>query len=393
MEHLLIYLVHGLLALDDRWLRPLAEVVPEAQTLLLAPADVLAQRDIEIGPWKCPIRGFVVPLLLAFPCLIATVILQSSLASVLISAVWLVVAGFLRWANRGGRCILRAGGVDFAHRGVTVHCPWEVLAAPGHSIYHPGDHRLQLPANSIAMALLQLHDKDGSVQKGPQIRASHFRTTAEAIILKHVYEVVPQQLGELLLGVAHGMVDHETASVLSSTERLAPSPDGAGWIVMHLTRLLFPPVCCGCGGPADDQQEFRAYRTFFSSDWTSSIGESFVIIMAPVCRKCQVGNRRRYWRTLLLTIVLLPVGITGAAFVVGLVLELLGIGPGPGAMLVITTCSGLIVGIAFASVVAHRRATTAAAPLAVSDYRPGDGTVRLRFRNPRAAEAILDHWA
>jgi hypothetical protein len=82
-------------------------------------------------------------------------------------------------------------------------------------------------------------------------------------------------------------------------------------------------------------------------------------------------------------------GLPLVGCVVGLALDSVGLTPGRGAMPVLFTLAGLVVGLAFCWMVAHKVAKARSVPLWLSDYHPGDGTLRIRFRNHQYAERFL----
>lgn len=109
----------------------------------------------------------------------------------------------------------------------------------------------------------------------------------------------------------------------------------------------------------------------------------------PVCSDCQRRNRTRYWRVLLKTMALAVVGVTVFSFLLGLILDLLGATPGPGAMTVLLTLSGLLCSLGLSWFFAIKRARAVSAPFHLADYNPSDGTIRLRFRNAKFTELFL----
>src|SRR5438552_9506366 len=94
-------LVHFLLKLDERWLRPLTRWVPDLPEVLANPAAALKDRDIEIGPWTRYIRGTLLPVLLLVPALFFVQLAESPVIVLLIMAAWLLIAMGLVYTYRG----------------------------------------------------------------------------------------------------------------------------------------------------------------------------------------------------------------------------------------------------------------------------------------------------
>src|SRR3989442_1687677 len=94
-----------LLSIDERWLRPLQFWVPDWQQVLNSPAVVFQDREIDIGPWTRYVRSYVIPSMLAFPALIAILLAGNLAVTICVSLVWLIIAGSLVYASRGGSCL------------------------------------------------------------------------------------------------------------------------------------------------------------------------------------------------------------------------------------------------------------------------------------------------
>jgi hypothetical protein len=387
---ILVYLVHFILSLDVRWLRPLRVWVPDYQQILRAPSEELRQRDIVIGPWTHYVKIYVIPLLLFLPLLGLVAAFESLTITICLAVGWLLFSKIMAYIGRGGTCIIQADGVEFCFRGVVVFCPWDVFHAAGQPSYNPANQRLDLPVNPAALARIEAWKDDQPLDENWPSQVSHFvlAPTGE-VRLKWVYRVLPIELGSFLLELGRRLGRPAEVGGLEGVgrETLRALPGEGGWISFSLTRLQFPPICCACCLATDSQQQFIGYRSLFSSDMSSST--QHIIITAPVCSACQKLNRGQYWRSLLKVAALTLVGLTFVCFAVGVILDLCGLTPGPGVMTGIMTVVGLILGLAFSWFVADHYARRASEPLSLQDYRPTDGTIRVRFRNRQYVETYL----
>jgi hypothetical protein len=392
MELLVAFFVQFVRSLDQRSLWPLQRYIPDYQHGQRAPADMLRDRPTEIGPWKRRGTYYVV-----LPALVIVFALLALMAAGLLThgepvlggllgcfALGIVVfAGWLIYASRGGTCILHATGVDFCHRGVTVFCPWDLFCAFGHPIYFERQRHLVVPVAVTAMEAVEMRRSESVVAHGEDVRAGHLQLLPTGEIrLQCIYAVEPLELGEFLLTVGHSLgtpAKPNARSEAADPESSAAAPAN-GWLRVSLTRLVFPPNCCHCNGPTDGWQNF---------DHSSFLGDNRLRVLAPVCTACQRSNRRRYWLTYVMALGLTVMGGPIVGFFVGLLLDVLGLTPGPGAMPALLTVAGLLISLGFCWVVAHNVARARSVPIWLSQYQPGDGTVRIRFRNHQYAERFV----
>jgi hypothetical protein len=384
----LLHLIRFLLRLDERALLALEKWVPDLDRVLNNPQEALDGRDIEIGPWNRYVERYVLPVLLIIPTL--TIIFLADTLAVTVGATlaWLLLAGALVSTSRGGSCLLQSEGVEFRHRDATVFCPWDLFHVGGQPIYHLEEHRLDLPVQPAAIGSIQVWKNDRLIGEGLEASARHVEVLPSVgeIHLKLKYGVKPEELGCFLLELGRKL-----GTPLEQVTPQAPAPsflpvqsDQGGWIQVSVTRLRFPPFCCDCGQATDRGQKFRGHPSFFSTSTNS-----FVDVIAPVCGNCQRLNHAHYWRTFFKTVFLVVLAMTALGFLLGVVLDLCGVTPGPGAMTVIMTCCGLIASLGLSWFFATLRARAVWAPLYLSDYRPNHGTIRLRFRSGQYAELFL----
>jgi len=389
------HLFRFLVSLDTLSLRSLRKRVPDFQEVLNSPRAALQAREIEIGPWTRYVRSIVVPILLLVPVMLGGVLIGELAGpnfaqpmAIFSLVAWLVLSAWVILAGRGGVCLLSGAGVEFRHRGVAVFCPWDVFHVAGQPVYYPDQHRLDLPVQQAAIRNIEVRKDDAVIAEGQDAQASHFTILPTGEIrLKVVYGVNPKELGLFLLELG-GKLGRPLGQ--ATQEALVPAPVAAraeedGWIRVNLTRLSFPPLCCDCCQTADSSQEFHGYRSLFSKDVSMSVDDSLTV-QAPVCSHCQGVNSGRYWRTLLKTIFLVAFGTTVISFLVGAVLDLCGV---PGTMACMMSVLCFSCSLPFSWVIAAKRANTACAPVFLSDYRPGEGTIRVRFRSSKYAELFL----
>jgi hypothetical protein len=387
---LIFYLFRFILSLDALALKPLRAWVPDRQEILRNPAVALRQREIEIGPWTRYLLIYFLPVVLLVPVLFISVESESILLTILLSVAWLLLSRFLFASGRGGRCIIHDRGAEFHYGGVSVFCPWDVFCAAGKPIYRPEDHRLDLPLNLAALSRIEAWNDAGPLEGAATVRAGHLQVMPTGNLrLWCVYQVKPDELGDFLLALGRnlGRASDTTPAEQRGAMALPLSVSEDGWVLISLTRLVFPPICCDCGEPTESYQQFRCFPWAMTSELAIS-AEDCVTIGVPVCGPCQSRNRGRFWRTYSLTLVLTVVAGLAIGFLVGVILDLCGLTPGPGAMTIIMGGSGLLIGIALSWFIALHRARSASAPLALKHYRPTDGTIRLRFRNPRYLELL-----
>jgi hypothetical protein len=377
----LYFFIHLVLRLDDRSLRPLSYWVPDLEEVLRDPQRHLQTSEITIGPWTRYFRVIVFVLLLAVAANFVVVVAESVPVTICIVLTWLILSGWVIHAGRGGVCQLTAQGAAFRYRGVTVFCPWDLFLAHGQPIFYPGQNRLALPVQHEAVADMQVHTNDAISAEGVDAKASHFHILPGGDIwLKFVYGVNPVELGLFLLQLGCKLGRRKERSNL---EAPSPSPAGneaEGWIRVNLTQLGFGPLCCDCCQFTDRSQQFLAHKSMFSGDFSIS-GDACFVVIAPVCGDCQRVNRRQYWRTYFKIVLLTVIGGTTVGFLVGAILDFCGVMAAPGAMTSIMTCSSLVSTLGFSWFLAAKRAAFVCAPLHLSDYRPGEGTIQIRFRN------------
>jgi hypothetical protein len=378
-------LIHVLRSLDRFWRRPLRYWVPELDEGK-DPVEILRERDIEIGPWRHYAKCYAVALWVTFFAFIILLLCdiprpRPVTIGVGMPLVWVLLGQVLVSLSRGGRCRIHLAGVDFCYGRTTVSCPWDLFCIAGEPIYYPGQECLDLPIQTAAIPSIQVQVGQHVVAERTAARARHFRVLSNgAIRLNVVYRVKPDQLGALLLDLGRRL-GHARAS--SSPEfapgLVAAENQKAGWLCVSLTRLHFPPQCCECGNHTDRWQRFRADRTVVL--W----GDASVTIRAPLCKACRRAQLWRYWRTLTLTTLVVLLAVVFGCLILRAVLQALG----APLDLPILTFIGILVSVLLVWFFARKRAFAASSPLFLSGYRPSEGTIQLRFRNRKYADAFV----
>jgi hypothetical protein len=386
MEHLLYHFILLLGKLDECWLRPLRYWIPDYQHVLRSPATVFQNGPIEIGPWNRydTICGWSV--LLAVPVVLPLVLADAIAVSICLFLPWLVITGLLTRSCRGGTCHLKADGVEFQYRGVTVFCPWNLFQVTGQPIYYPDKRRLDLPIAPAAMDGIEVRNHDGLVCQGPEVRSKHFRMrlTGE-ICLKFVYGVKPADLGGFLLqlGRVLGTLRDQDGPAFALMDPLPVACKG-DWIEVSLTRLEFPRCCCGCGA-ASSRWEVLKCQGFLERDCRP--------VSVPVCNACRQARDGLYRRALIKNalVILLVSVVLGALLGVFLFQGIPGgVWMGPPFTGVLTF---FFVGIPLACFLAPPRARAASAPVHLSKYQSEKGTIQIRFRNTQYAKLFVARMA
>jgi hypothetical protein len=264
--------------------------------------------------------------------------------------------------------VLRWQGVEFIYRGRTLFCPWTLFQTPG-TPYQPDHKRVILPANDATPVAESDADGNVTARRAAEVKSKPLAACADGqVALADLYEVRLQEFGELLLHLGRQLgdgrleaLDDESAAALMP---LASAEDN-GWLRVRLTRLPFPPVCCGCGGPTTDTIQNTLDATHN------------VQIAVPLCPPCQADRHTRRRRAVFIG---LGAGLAPAAIwslVAGLLLDPLDLCVGVGFLLPLGLFAGLIGGL-----VARDRAD----PARFRDYSSAAGTVAMHLRPTGGAE-------
>jgi hypothetical protein len=302
------------------------------------------------------------------------------LASVPIVCLWAVYHRL-----RGGRLVLTAWGVELRHRTTVVRCPWALFSAAGQP-FQLKDQVL-LPVWQKARPFVEVY-RNGILQGAAPVntRQLRFKASGEAV-LSPLYEVSLLELAGFLLELGRTLAAplpdfSPVAPAATDREEAAAQPAAAvedgGWIMVRLTRLVFPPFCCNCGIETDEVQEVRGYSRVLSIGKLFRIdGVEHACLAVPVCRDCRRESQTRHFRAVqrvaligFLVAVLIGLGIALwfrdpaaiACFIFPL--ALLGIGLG----------------------IAGKRAQ---APVELERYSASRGTIAVRFRWREYGERLV----
>lgn len=362
------------------------------------PATLLAQGPIVIGPCKMYFLAFVLALLAVVYGLPTALLLAAggplqshellhvlALPVVLLTGAGIVMLRAL--LKLGAKMVLRAEGVELNYRRSVVWCPWEVFNAPGGAFVkrRTASTQMVLPIQVDAIPLIELRKSGTCVARGKDVKTRHFRVTPNAeIAFRALFEVIPRELGDLLLQLGRGLavrlppvpepVRNEFIGTLSQA---VPAVAGKRrWLTVSLTRLAWPPVCCNCGTPTSNWGELRAGPAggWLLHPLVHYYHPPELRVRFPLCSVCFARWRRRQ----------LLGRLCGAAFgilsVLGVALAM-GIRPGDPewGLSVFAGIVGLFVGPKL----------TGQEPVQIKWYSPGRNTVRVRFRRAFYAKLFL----
>jgi hypothetical protein len=392
MEHALILLVEGILAIDRNLQKPVRAVVTDFARLRAEPRAVLADGEIIVGPRKAYAVATVIGILVGCVAIAGFAlgaidrprnrpvenwyIVAAGLGALISGAA--TTALVLRWL-RGGSAVIQPQGVEFIYRGRSVFCPWTLFQAAG-SPYQPDHKRVILPVNDrIPVALT---DADGNVTARPaeEVKTKPVTGGAEGQVALHdLYEVKLLELGELLLHLGRQLGDGDNTAATYGRPAARPASSGGGpmlaaaqpggWLRIRLTRLPFPPVCLGCGA-------FTRESISHGLDVRNSVK-----IEVPLCRGCQVERSRRRRRAVLLGLVL---GLLPLALALPFGVKLLA----PDDLIILCLILGLV-GL-FLGLIGGFIARDRADPARFKEYSASAGTVLMKLRPSPGAEAFRD---
>jgi hypothetical protein len=379
--------------------QPLQAVIPDLDELLARPAAVLGRQPLRIGPAPLHRLG-----LLAVP----TGAIVGVLAPALFTRNWdgqvariglvvglllgllLLVVALLR---RRLEVLLGKEGVEFWHGRRSVWCPWALFSAPGNVLVNSDRliDCLTLPVSPQAVPYVELRQDELCQAQGARVKTATFRfTSGDQVMLSGHYEVVPAQLGSLLLQLGRQLGTPLTGWVPEEavpSEEPIPSDAGTadGWVTLRLTRLFFPPVCSVCGQPSAETMDFHAcgrWNWFVALLTLGHVHGPFVTVRVPVCARCQQSYRRGQQRG------------TWLGVFSGLVLALLGVlalfpvldAPGRFCLVGVALIFGPLIGFGIGLPVAERLRS----PVRKAWYSSRRSLVRLRFRRPEYAGQVAE---
>ncbi|MBX9677762.1 MAG: hypothetical protein K2X38_03280 [Gemmataceae bacterium] len=397
--------------------RTLAALIPDCESLLADPESYLIHGHVRIGPRRISWWMFmIVPACLGLG--ISLIPANIGYALVISSPVFLGTLIYWVWPVRR-ELILRPEVVEFVRNDDVVRCPWSLFDATGQAFVRLSrliDTEVALPIRLDAVPFIE-NVRDGSViATGRTTNSKQFWFLSdEELGIASVYELRPQDLGDLLLRVGRILggtsTGHEewfreripqTTSITSVGPEAVVSPgtlpspreiteqsdaesvdikrfpaaDRYGWVTVPVTQLSFARLCCECCSPSFDRCNIQIEEGFRWQMLVPFFGrfrrERTLEVRAPLCPAC----RRKYvaWQVALSLLVLLlgfaPFGFlvliafAGLDLTVGLLLF--------GAALVLARISTLFRRDPF-----HAR------------YNESARTVSLRFRHGHSAERIL----
>ncbi len=249
---------------------------------------------------------------------------------------------------------------------------------------------LTLPVAPESVPFVELHRDGTPIAHGARIKARQWQLIAvDTVVLSGRYEVMAGELGELILELGRRLgrqrpkgAPPPEAYDTQHLDEVPVAPDSAGWITVHLTRLVFPPHCCDCGERTSRTMNFQV-----ESRWDAIAGilvpaGDGLTVPIPVCEACQqrIRDRQRRGGMNGMRIGTLVFGGLGALLVwnegwrEASLLLVIGL-----AFLAVGGIAGFIVGSSLSKQL----------PAELSRYSPGRGTLALRFRNPDYAARLL----
>jgi hypothetical protein len=373
--------------------RSLESCLPDLEDLLLDPRAYLTEAPLCFGPRRMyGLAGlFALPgVALVLSCLgprgLSPERLGLGIALLVGASVWLLWSLMLR----GHEIVLHPEGVEVNYRGQTVWAPWAVFNVDGEPFVPEGDSPragLTLPVAAQAVPYVEMRADGMVTAQGAQVEARQwcFRGTNE-VVLPARYEVTSDDLGELLLllgrRLGRELPRGSPPPEAYGTEAPEPEPDDGGWLTVSLTRLRFPPCCCGCAAPT---RVTVRVQVLARGDWLVGFftqNARAAELQVPLCADCQGRVReRQLWGEM----VGLGAGLVlGGGVPVGVALARGGASPG---LLLVLALLGMalggVLGIQTGIGVARRL------PVQVRNYAPARGTVSIRFDNPDYAAQVL----
>jgi hypothetical protein len=403
----LLLLVRNFLVWVDRLSeKSILTAVNDLERLLLQPRETLAAHEFTIGParkfatasllllvnvllgsWVLTLGIYLGeilafnPGLLAHPLVIVLVLFWLSLAGLL--------GGSLAWmfrALRGGRMVWTSRGVELHRRGTVVYCPWALFNTPGQP-FRPGLERVVLPVAAPAVAAVEARHHGKLFAEGLHVRTAQltFRSGGEAV-LAALYEVNTLELAKVLLHLGR-VLGPEAPAVSSPAAAGEEEAQGSGlgkggWLTVSLTRLVFPPRCCGCGTATTGRQKFRSSEPWFSIGRFLRLSRrESVQIWVPVCYPCQTANRAKLRRA-----VFTGIGLSIAAMLLTALGTCL---MSNNLFLAICFIFAVLLGPFLGAMIGYRIGRSQSSPVQLRDYSPGRGTVSLRFRREEYGPEVL----
>jgi hypothetical protein len=376
--------------------QPLSRFLPDLADLLDDPRAFLAQEPVTIGPRQMYGLAFLFGFAGGAFLLSGAIVgpgdgerLALGIGLLLGASVW------LGWSlmMRGHSLVLHPEGVEVKYRDTVVWCPWAIFNVPGHAFVPDADSPrvgLTLPVAAEAVPFVELRREDTPVAHGARIQARQWQLiSADTVVLPARYEVMAGELGELMLELGRRLgrqrpkgTPPPEAYDREHLDDLPAAPDAAGWITVHLTRLVFPPHCCNCG-----ERTSRTMPFSVESRWDAIAGilvpaSQALTVPIPVCETCQQQIRDRQQRG----------GMrgmrTGALLFCGLA-ALLALSEGwrDASLLFVAGLAALAVGGLAGFLVGTL--VTKQLPAELSRYSPARGTLALRFRHAEYTVRVL----
>lgn len=408
MEHLLFLIIEFVLWIDRCSLRPLKKLVPNLSELRNRPATVLAEGDLSVGPLRRWGSGIALGLLLAAAVLLLAWGLAAAadldwpggirdpltfmLTVALFLGVPLLSIAFMLHVLRGGRLVLRRGGVEFHDRGTTIVCPWPLFNADGKP-FQPSKDRILVPVQPAAVALVESHRDERLLAQGSNVRSRALAfKSANLAELRGLYQVEVPELAELLLHLGRHLgtalpkpmaATHPQAlpEALPSEPPLVRQADG--WMRVSLVHLTFPPYCCDCGARTAERKPYQGHALGVRVGRMDVLeAGDFARIEVPLCGRCQDEHSRTRRKAVL-------GGVAIGFFVALFLTALLCLAVDNASLFFLVIPLGVffaLIGAAIGGGVGKAMAS----PVRLRRYAPSDGTILMWFRNAAYGEALVE---
>lgn len=410
---LLLVLADAVLRIDDLFLKRLRQAVPGIDELCAAPAEFLATRSVIVGPVRRPV---VRTLAVGFSSVVAYLVVllvvmaathdfenvppaQRQVAGWGV-AVGGIVAAFVvgRWVNRkvaarSATLLLRRDGATFDCRGYSVRCPWLLFDAAG-NVLQTGRRSVLFPVNADGVAGIEIERGGHPVDDAYLTRMPHLRLRpAGQMELRALYAVHGRELANLLLSVGQALsarVNPRSAAPRPQAADGPPAfsaadePDGGrrgGWISVPLTRLAFPPRCCGCGSVVFSWIPVSAHSRSIGLGLYRTIGRDLSFRL-PFCKTC--STRARWVRACAFVGTVIGICILTFCFLIVACFALDARRVGLGAALTIAAI--LFPFLVFP--VTWRAVRRLYETVEIGTWSESAGILKIRFRNPHYARLV-----
>lgn len=315
--------------LDDLSNRPAAQVISNLDLLWASPEKALGAGEIRVGPrsrWFTRTFWIGAIALTWITCILVALIQQRAwdektikamcVGGLFSGAIVFIIACVVVEQTRGGQAILSDKGVEFCDGDKSVFCPWPLFRASGQPFTAEATGRLRLPIASSHADTVEFRKGGAVTARGYPIRTG-FVDVFQNEMLSDLLEVPIAVWAPLLLRIGNRM-SHAVSQECKTPERQVTTTDSGcrslagGWLLVQITRLSFPPLCCGCVTYTMTIEDVSIAR------WQviGAAVEDRMTIQLPKCMDCQ-KREACFWLTAwpmlaILGLILVSIGIAYA---------------------------------------------------------------------------------